>query len=228
MNIVTLITNIRDWCLRNSKLLIFILIVLVGTTIAHSLFKKENNLALPQTIVDYKEVQKWKDKYDNEHSKITQLVFDKESFKRRADSIAKLLGTKPSDVQSVTSVTTKGDVKVETETVYVDSTKTYLFSDSTNYYALTGKLNTNTKKVNLDFGTVDTLTIVPYKKRRFFKETFAVDVTNKNPYNHIVSGYSYTSSERVKRFGIGPQVGYDPVNKRITYGIGIQYNIIRF
>lgn len=31
-----------------------------------------------------------------------------------------------------------------------------------------------------------------------------------------------------KPFGIGVQVGYDPINNKATYGVGISYNLIRF
>lgn len=222
-----MIKKIIAWAKRNSKTLLYILILIVGISIMHSLFKKDVDIQT-STIIDYTEVQKWKDKYNNEHNTVVQLQLDKKQFRREADSIAELLKVKPKNISSITSVTTKGEVIIKEKLTYIDSLKSFGFSKKDNYLALKGLVNRENDSVNIQINTYDTLTIVPYKKTKFFKETFAVDVTNKNPYNKIVSGYSYSQTQRIKRWGIGPQVGYDPINQRVTYGIGLQYNIIRF
>lgn len=225
---IAIINKIKDWAEKHSNILLYILIILVSTTITYSIFKHSNNIPEPQTIVDYREVQKWKDKYNNEHSTLLQTQLDKSSFEKQVDSISKVLNTKPSNIGSVTSIATKTETIIQTKIVYVDSSKSYLFSKKDNYLSLEGIVDTRDSSVKVQLGLVDTLTIIPYRKTTFFRETFAVDVTNKNPYNHIVSGYSFARSEKIKRLGLGPQVGYNPFNGKFTVGIGLQYNLIRF
>lgn len=224
---MTMIKKIIEWFKTNSNKLLFLLILIVGITITHSLFKRDNDI-ITSTIIDYQEVKKWRDKYNNEHNTVKQLQLDKNNFKKQVDSISKLLEVKPKDINSVTSVTTKTDTIFKSKLVYIDSLKSFGFSKKDNYLALSGLINREDTIISVQLITVDTLTFIPYKKRNFFKETYVVDITNKNPYNKIISGYSYAQTEKIKRWGIGPNIGYDPLNNKITYGIGIQYNIIRF
>lgn len=225
--LITIINKVKNWVGRNSKYIIFILIVLVSSSITYTFFRKEINNP-PITIVDYKEVEKWKDKYNNEHNRLVQTQLDNKTFRRQVDSIADLLKVKSQDVESVTSVITKSEVVIKEKITYIDSLKSFGFSKKDNYLALNGVIDRIDSTVDIKLGLVDTLTVVPYKKTKFFKETHYVDITNKNPYNKIVSGYSYSKTDRIKRFGIGPNITYNPIDNKVSYGIGLQYNIIRF
>lgn len=224
--VMIIITKIRDFLLAKRKHLFYALILIVGLTITYNFFKKDISTP-PEVVVDYKEVQLWKDKYNREHATLTQVQLDKESFKKQVDSISKILDVKAKNISGVTSITTKTDTVLYPKLVYIDSLKSFGFSKKDNYLALSGVIRSDSS-LKIDLGLRDTLDIVSYKKTKFFKTTYGVDVSNRNPYNHIVSGYSYSQSEKIKRFGIGPVVMYDPFNNKVQYGIGLQYNIIRF
>ena len=59
-----------------------------------------------------------------------------------------------------------------------------------------------------------------------------VEVTNKNPYSETTSLKTYqVENYKIKRFGIGPNISYSlGANGQLypTFGIGLQYNVIRF
>lgn len=224
--IKVLYNKIKNWAGRNERFLLFALILIVGITITSSLFKRTEPITPPPNIVSYEELNRWKDKYNKEHATLTQIRLDNEQFKYQLDSLSKLIKV-PKGASGVTSIVTKTDTQFVDKLVYVDSLEGFTFKKKDNYLSLSGLVKRDSS-VSINLGLVDTLTIIPFRKTSFFKDVYAVDVSNKNPYNHIVAGYSYVKSERVKRFGIGPSVQYDPFNNNISVGIGLQYNIIRF
>lgn len=66
-----------------------------------------------------------------------------------------------------------------------------------------------------------------FKKSKPYAEVF-----NYNPYANVQSIKTYqVSLPKVKRFGIGPYVGYgfsEGFKPQLSIGIGLQYNLIRF
>lgn len=222
---------ITNWILNNRskvhKYILYFIILFLSIFALDSLFNTSHP-EVQSPKIEYREVTKWKDADSNSHYVIKQLQLDKESFKKQSDSLRRLLKLKEKEIVSITSMASKVDTGFSEKVIYVDSTNTYQFHKKDNYLDLSGVLYKNDNKVDLKLGMLDTLTIVPYHKVRFFKESYGVDVSNKSPYVNIVSGYSYQYSKPTKRFGIGPNISFDISNKKVIFGVGIQYNIIRF
>ena len=96
------------------------------------------------------------------------------------------------------------------------------------------KASEDSTKINLRIKN-DYTVIIGEEKTGFLglgKRKPFVEVTNKNPYSETTSLKTYqVENYKIKRFGIGPNISYSlGANGQLypTFGIGLQYNIIRF
>ena len=96
------------------------------------------------------------------------------------------------------------------------------------------KASEDSTKINLRIKN-DYTVIVGEEKTGFLglgKRKPFVEVTNKNPYSETTSLKTYqVENYKIKRFGVGPNISYSlGANGQLypTFGIGLQYNIIRF
>lgn len=193
-------------------------------------FKTKTNVKLSNKPDVYTEVTTWKDKYNNEHATLQTALLEKDAFKKQVDSISEVLKVSKNNIDGVLAVTSKTDTffKPQYIPIYENGKKYFGFEKKDNYLTLTGIIR-DTNDISINLQSFDTLHVVSYHKTKFLGATTNyVDISNSSPYNKIVSGYSYIQKERTKRFGIGPNVSYDPINNRVTVGVGLQYNLIRF
>ena len=96
------------------------------------------------------------------------------------------------------------------------------------------KASEDSTKINLKVKN-DYTVIIGEEKTGFLglgKRKPFVEVTNKNPYSETTSLKTYqVENYKIKRFGIGPNISYSlGANGQLypTFGIGLQYNVIRF
>lgn len=181
------------------------------------------------------QVKTLKDANNKAFAQIEQIVLSKQEAEKRADSLATALKIKPKMVQGVTVYTTKVDTffSVVTSPVYLSSGDTaYKVSKHDGYVdidAVAGK----------QFGTIsykskDTVTRVEYVKKPFLNlpifgaTTTQIDLRSANPYNTIISGYSWQQEEKRTWLSIGPSVEWNPFTKRVDFGISAQLPIINF
>lgn len=97
------------------------------------------------------------------------------------------------------------------------------------WYEFTGKVNKYGLNIN-NFNVKNQMSFVlGVKKNGWFKpNTYSIDVLNSNPFIQITGADSYQFTEDIKRWSIGPSVGYDLLNSQISLGLSLQYGIIRF
>lgn len=96
------------------------------------------------------------------------------------------------------------------------------------------KASEDSTKINLRIKN-DYTVIIGEEKTGFLglgKRKPFVEVTNKNPYSETTSLKTYqVENYKIKRFGVGPNISYSlGANGQLypTFGIGLQYNVIRF
>lgn len=187
----------------------------------------------------------WHDKYNNE---VASLKGYQEQFGYREslllDSIAKVHRSKVKYIKEVVVITQQGETQiVSTEKPvirYVDSAKTKIKSLSeiffNPWYVATATIDITGESSRLELQSTDTISVVwkQVKEGNIFhrKNFLQLDVTNKNPYNHIIALEAYrVPAPKPKKFGIGIQVGYGfstGLQPSAYIGVGASYNIIRF
>ena len=216
---------------KTNKYVLYSAILAIVLLISYILYFKTNtNVKLSNKPDVYTEVTTWKDKYNNEHAVLQTALLEKEQFKKAVDSISEVLKVSKNNIDGVLAVTSKLDTIFQPKyiPVYMDGKKYFGFEKKDNYLTLTAIIK-DTNDISVRLQSLDTLHVVSYHKTKFLGATTNyVDISNSSPYNKIVSGYNYIQKEHTKRFGIGPNVSYDPINNKVTVGIGLQYNIIRF
>lgn len=189
----------------------------------------------------------WKDKYGNEvaSKKGLEVQFGYKE-KHLLDSIAEIHNVKPDRIKEYVTVYQEGKATIVTRDrpviTYVDSGKgkeiKNVFQMFENpYYLVEATIDLSGQDSSFALiETVDTLSVVwkevregnLFNKKRYLQ----LDVTNKNPYNHITGLDAYrVPLPKPKKFGIGVQVGYgfsNGIEPRVYVGAGIHYSVIRF
>lgn len=139
------------------------------------------------------------------------------------------LKLKAKNVQSIVKYQTK--VEYVNDTTYIITTPQYYSKDfdfSDKWRILKGNIrcNNDTLDLHIDNKVFADYTIVFDKNNKLY-------LKSDNPYIQYneISGWT-VPKQKTKRWGIGPNisVGYDPLQNKPTWniGIGLQYNIIRF
>lgn len=127
--------------------------------------------------------------------------------------------------------------KVETETkidtvripfkVEIPCEFTREFEKKDKYFSIFG--NINQSGINFNSITIpNTQAIVlGQKKTGFFKDEFRFEVTNSNPHINVIQADAYSVQYPKKRFGVGIFGGVDLLGN-LTFGLGVNYSVIRF
>lgn len=165
-----------------------------------------------------------------EHSAIPTQVLDLSDtqHKRIIDSLAKIIKVKDSQIKGLEQYVSRIDTTFVTKStpVYIGKDTAYKVSKVdawVNIEAIAGK-----DTGSIHFSAIDTLTRTEVHKTPLIgKSKTYVDLTNASPYVHVVEGYSFHTVDRQATITIGPYVGYDPIAKKPSVGISIQYPIIK-
>lgn len=161
---------------------------------------------------------------------LNEVTLSRDQLQAQVDSLSKALKISKSIVQTVTQIKTVTEVKDSAIQVLVDKhdNETFAFSDA---YATMDVTIDSLKKAKFFLETVDTLTLTETLKKPFlglFGSTeHNIYIRNQNPYNHVVAGNSYTVKEKQIWLTIGPSIEYDPITKKIDWGISVQYPLIK-
>lgn len=140
-------------------------------------------------------------------------------------------------VKKYKKVAAAGNIKTVTkiDSVFIPFDRSIEFDFSRKFkvdnpwYSITGRVH----RSGLD---VDNLTVfnqmsfvLGVRKNGWFKpKTYSIDVLNSNPFIKTTGVDSYQFTEDIKRWSIGPYVGFDPFNQSLSGGVSLQYGLIRF
>lgn len=105
------------------------------------------------------------------------------------------------------------------------------------YYSITG--NVNNQRLALDSISIpnkSTIVVGERKTKWWKKNEYIITTENSNPYVNNIGMKSYTLEEEIKKWSIGPTIGYgiylNPsgtnIGHGITLGIGVSYGLINF
>lgn len=196
---------------------IIVFILMVGVIIY--LLRKPKVYTIPNK--DFKAVVTTKDKNGIDHSTI---VVQKVQDTHIQDSLQQVLA-KGTKIVEVTRWVSKVDTVFQDVPVYIDSTKRFAqFEKKDNYIDLTGVMDLQNNIVDIGLVSIDTLTYAQTFKKGIYK----IDLSNKNPYVHIVSGYSISIVPKKPMLTVGPMIGLEysiKGNLIPIYGIGVQVPI---
>lgn len=195
------------------------------------------------------------DENGNLHGQVEVLKIDKKTYAgmnaAQMDSLAQSLGTKVNKINSILnlSMANQGQLAAiidtqykiimtkeivnSTEVIRRDSVRYFTFKYKDEYMKFNGKIDSG--KLTADYSLKDSLTFVTFHKNTGFlglgkKKTF-IDVQTQNP------NVSFTqmrkielTSEKVKKFSIGPCVnyGFNGAKFQPSIGVSLQYSLIRF
>lgn len=196
------------------------------------------------------EVRKFTDKNGVEHSQIQQKAMSaKQAAAVLGENVSKALGAKDKQIKDVIDINSqiKGEIKTKAEAIsyvkaenkaIVEENKVlrdslYRIKYADKFLDFSGDLNAETKDFTGKYSYSDSLRIVRFIRRTFSREYTFVDVSSNNP-NRTVTGMKAIKigDDRIKRFGLGPAVGYmfNPATGKfdIAGGVVLSYDIIRF
>lgn len=193
--------------------------------------------------IDLSDVKIWKDKYDQLHYKFEREQVDKAVIQAQADSLANLLNIKSKQVQAFSYVKSGVDFKNKlqvqtirdtirdtiTNTIKVSSPYSkFVYSDK--WMDIRGDIG---KTDSIFIKGQDTLVRVDYWKRKWFlgSKHYYSDFSNKNPYIQLQGFKQLETIPNKTHWSIGPYVGYgfdDKLNSSSTFGISLQYSLIKF
>lgn len=163
------------------------------------------------------------DKNNKQSAVITQYIVDLAQGKIYSDSLAKALKIKPKFIKGVDKLVYKTDTVIKNKNVYIPIGDTScLVEQHDNYLDLVAVQTPSGQSIHLSLR--DTVTHTTVTKRKGFlslgrKETTVI-VRNANPYVGIPQeAYSWKIKEKTPWFVAGPSIGYDPINRRLIYGI---------
>jgi hypothetical protein len=225
------------------KILIYLsfsLLILLGIAAVKSLFSKPDVYSNIERIREIRDdsISYWKDAYGREHAQkeVAQSNFETLNtvYKPLMDSVLKSLNIqgKQLDNLSVAGVSSGNHVPLKVDTIYKDSSTQYHFSYKDPWISLSGQIG---KLSSLDYSTFDSLIITSYQKKTGFlglgKRVSYIDAYSINPHSHITGLQGIqVATEKPKRFGLGPYVGYGWNGQQWApnIGIGINYSILKF
>lgn len=227
MNLPVKITN--SWVYRyRSAILLMACAILVFFVI-----RRPRQVIVPTSDpLVLQQVKQIKDENNKLYAKISQQVLDKEAVQAYTDSLAKALKIEKKNIKTVDKIVTRDSI------VYKDNnTKPIFGPDSTTTIAYSTEFHdpwVDIKAVagkdsgSISFQSRDTVTRVETVENHLFKATdHFVFLGNANPHNEIKEGASFTIQEKRPWLTVGPYIGYDPFQKKISAGISIQLPILQ-
>jgi len=228
------------------NLMILILMLLLGVFAWISLSNNDSyqeQVSLVEALND--EIKIWKDKDSATHAKI-QII---ETAKAKDFVAMEIMDSTVKNLQQTVSEFSKylkkqGSVtNITNVTEVYNSAGTVVSKDSTGNAVYKSNFNLDnwvlgdivatkdSTKLNLKYFS-DYSIVLGQEKDGLFKKKPFVEIIDRNPYSskHKVRTYQ-VSQPPVKRFGIGPYVGYGvgvDLKLHTTVGVGLQFNLIRF
>lgn len=201
------------------------------------------------------QIKTYVDENGNLHGQVEVLKIDKKTYAglnpAQMDSLAQSLGTKVNKINSILnlSMANQGQLAAIIDTQYKiimskeiinskevtrrDSVRYFTFKYDDKFMDFKGKIDSG--KLTADYKLRDSLTFITFHKNTGFlglgkKKTF-IDVQTQNP-NVTFSRMQKIelTSEKVKKFSLGPCVNYGFNGEKFqpSIGVSLQYSLIRF
>ena len=165
-----------------------------------------------------KETKLWKDKYGNEHITSQRYQFEAEQLNILVKDQAKQLKVKSNQITQSTKIITNTvvETKLKVDTIHTsDSTSQLHFYYRDSWVDISGQLGKDSLNNTCDSISIslpDTLTKVDYWKKTGFLKLGAkkhyVDISNKNPYIHLVGVTQLELANKEPKVLIAPFVGF--------------------
>lgn len=181
------------------------------------------------------QVKQIKDENNKMYAQIAQQVLEKAAADRYTDSLAKALRIEKKNIKTVDKIVTKDSI------VYRDNNTKPIFGTGVNSNIITAYstefhdpwvdivAQAGKDSGKISFQSRDTVTRVETIENHLFKASdHFIFLGNANPHNEIKEGASFTIKEKRPFLTVGPYIGYDPFQKKISAGIGVQLSIIQF
>lgn len=165
-------------------------------------------------------------------SLVTQTVYDKAQVQRYADSLAKVLKTKPQYIQGEDVVLIKDSVvyrSVPSEPIYITKTKDTAYKVEvhdpwTDIVAVAGK-----DSGSIAFKQRDTLSSVTIQESHLIGKTkTTIFMGNSNPHDEILQGASFSIKQKEVFLSVGPDIQYNPFTQKVNIGLSVQLPILKF
>lgn len=173
----------------------------------------------------HKPSDNYRDRYNNLRSEIQVLQLEKRDFKKATDSLKKVLKGRPK-IKEVTVYTSVIDTHFADVPVKMQGDSIFSIAKQDNYIFVSAQGNVNTGVGEINFYSIDSITYINYEKKRFLKANeHVINISNKNPYNTIVSGAAIQYKEPKVILVVGPQGGYNPFNNSFYGGFGVTMNL---
>lgn len=203
--------------------IIFITLVICTIVFLIDVFHKKKVSVVSTTL---QPTENYRDKYDNLRSEIkVQEVESKKQFKQLTDSFKQLLKGRPS-IKEVTQYVSIIDTEFVNLPVTMKGDSIFSVIKQDEYIMVSAQGNINTGIGEINLVSIDSITYINYEKKKFLKSNeHTINLSNKNPYNTIISGNSIQYREPKAILVFGPTFVYNPFNNRFSGGIGISYNL---
>lgn len=178
-------------------------------------------------------IRHYKTKLGQNVSTIRSLEVSEKDLKKGkyiSDSLLKDLTRKFRNLKSsvkIVTVTKIDTVKVNFD-VPIEIPFQRSFKVSEEFYSLSGNVSNTGLTISQITIPNTSRIVIGDRKETFFKSSFETSVTNSNPYLKTTGIQSQFVTERKKRFGLGPNLGYNFITGEIYIGVGISYDVIRF
>ena len=159
----------------------------------------------------------------------SKLLSKDELLDQVSDSL-KLVLKKYKDVKATVIVNTV--TKLDTVRIPFDSIIPYefqrTFKHETEFSKITGLSTNEGVRIDTNESYNEQNIVFGDKKEGWFKTEQSVSITNSNPNVKTTGIQSSVITDKKKRFGLGPTIGYNFLTGEIYIGAGISYDIIRF
>lgn len=212
------------------EILYWLRVVILGTMFVCSALFIVTLIPRKSSPVDKPLVQtptdNYRDRYNNLRSEIHVLRLEKKQFKKATDSLKRVLKGRPK-IKEVTTYVSVIDTYFADVPVKVQGDSIFSIAKQDSYIFVSAQGNVNTGIGEINFFSIDSITYISYKKKKFLKANeHTINISNKNPYNTIVSGAAIQYKEPKVLLVVGPQLGYSPFNNKVYGGFGVTFNLL--
>lgn len=129
---------------------------------------------------------------------------------------------------SLVQVSTKIDTVFIQKIKWIDSTSgDFQISKKDEWIDLSVEGNIKSGESSIRLQTNDTISVVTTQKKHLFKpDETLIDISLRSPYHKIGQMRSISVEDKRSVLVLGPQVGYNPFNGKVTYGVGVTLNLL--
>ncbi|SEW21675.1 hypothetical protein SAMN05428988_3236 [Chitinophaga sp. YR573] len=224
-----MIQYILRWIQSNGNKVKYLLVLIVILILCHFTCRKLIGVLSPSDTAT-STLEPVRNITDN-NGKILAVIRSQElkllENKLLIDSLAGALRIKPTAVKSIERYVVRTDTVIRTDVKYVRTADSVILSKDDSYLHLLA--------VGKDSGIsyfrlkhTDTICRVEVIKAPLLRRAYTdIYLRSASPYNTIVSGNSIRVISPQPFLTIGPYIGYDPFVNKMSFGLSVQYPVIK-